>query len=161
LNIVSLQDRPELAPTVAGWLLDEFRHHRSPPLETIVARLVAQRPPQQTYVLFDGSEAVGTSSLVLNDLPTRPDLTPWLASVVVCPGFRGRGYSAPLVRHVEIAAAASADALWLYTWTAERLYARLGWEHVGWERDPDRNIDVVLMRRDLTSDHKRHNLSAR
>jgi GNAT superfamily N-acetyltransferase len=93
---------------------------------------------------------VGTASLVANDLPSRPDLTPWLASVLVRPQFRGRGYSAPLVRHVEGAAAASATVLWLYTWSAEQVYARLGWERVGLERDTDRNIEVVLMRRNLS-----------
>jgi predicted GNAT family acetyltransferase len=72
-----------------------------------------------------------------------------LASVLVRPQFRGRGYSAPLVKHVEEAAAASATVLWLYTWSAERVYARLGWERVGRERDTDRNIEVVLMKRKL------------
>jgi hypothetical protein len=55
-----------------------------------------------------------------------------------------------LVRHVEAAAAASAfPVLWLYTWSTEPLYARLGWERVGLERDSHRNIEVVLMKRDL------------
>ena len=62
-----------------------------------------------------------TASLVSNDLPSRPDLTPWLASVLVRPEFRGRGYSAPLVRHVEAAAAPIESTLWLYTWTAAPL----------------------------------------
>jgi N-acetylglutamate synthase-like GNAT family acetyltransferase len=66
----------------------------------------------------------------------RRDLTPWLASVLVLPPFRGRGHSATLVKHVEaVAAAASVGTLWLYTWTAEPLYARLGWRRVGMERD--------------------------
>jgi hypothetical protein len=30
LNIVALTDRPELAPAVPEWLLDEFRHALSP-----------------------------------------------------------------------------------------------------------------------------------
>ena len=42
-----------------------------------------------------------------------------------------------------------APILWLYTWTAEPLYARLGWERVGPERDTDRDIAVVLMKRNL------------
>jgi GNAT superfamily N-acetyltransferase len=100
-------------------------------------------------VLFDDDLAVGTASLVTNDLPSRPNLTPWLASVLVRPQFRGRGYSAPLIKHVETVAAMSATVLWLYTWSAELVYARLGWERVGMERDPDRDIEVVLMKRDL------------
>jgi predicted N-acetyltransferase YhbS len=146
-EIVSLSARPDLAPAIAGWLLDEFCHARSPSHGEQVARLLAQRAPEKTFVLFDDGVPVGTASLVTNDLPSRPDLTPWLASVLVRPEFRGRGYSAPLVRHVETAAGSS--VLWLYTWTAEPLYARLGWERVGLERDTDRNIEVVLMRRDL------------
>jgi hypothetical protein len=33
--------------------------------------------------------------------------------------------------------------------TAEPIYARLGEEHVGLARDTDRNIEVVLMKRDF------------
>jgi predicted N-acetyltransferase YhbS len=149
LNIVALTDRPELAPAVAGWLLEEFRHALSPSHDEQVAKLLAQKAPEETFVLFDDDEPVGTASLVTNDLASRSDLTPWLASVLVRPEFRGRGYSAPLVKHVEAAAARSAAVLWLYTWSAEPLYARLGWERVGLECDTDRNIDVVLMKRDL------------
>jgi GNAT superfamily N-acetyltransferase len=114
-----------------------------------VAKLLAQRAPEETFVLFDGDEPLGTASLVTNDLPSRPDLTPWLASVLVRPQFRGRGYSAPRVKHVEAAAAPLATLLWLYTWTAEPVYARLGWARVGLERDTDRDIEVVLMKRNL------------
>ena len=53
------------------------------------------------------------------------------------------------MRRVEASAtAASVRVLWLYTWTAEPLYAHLGWERVGLERDGDR--EVVLMRRPLS-----------
>jgi predicted GNAT family acetyltransferase len=149
LNIVALTDRPELAPAIAGWLLDEFRHALSPSHDEQMAKLLAQKASEETFVLFEDNVPVGTASLVMNDLPSRPDLTPWLASVLVRPQFRGRGYSAPLVKHVEATAAASAAILWLYTWTAEPVYARLGWERVGLERDTDRNIEVVLMKRDL------------
>jgi GNAT superfamily N-acetyltransferase len=150
LNIVALSQNPHLAPAVAGWLLEEFRHARSPSHDEQVAKLLAQTPAEETFVLFDNDDPVGTASLVANDLPSRADLTPWLASVLVRPQFRGRGYSTPLVKHVEGAAAASSNVLWLYTWSAEAVYARLGWQRVGPERDADRNIDVVLMRRDLT-----------
>jgi GNAT superfamily N-acetyltransferase len=149
LNIVALTDRPELAEAVSGWLLDEFRHALSPSHDEQVANLLAQKAPEETFVLFDDDVPVGTASLVTNDLPSRPDLTPWLASVVVRPQSRGRGYSASLIKHVEVAAASSVPFLWLYTWTAEPLYARLGWQRVGLERDSARDIEVVLMKRDF------------
>jgi GNAT superfamily N-acetyltransferase len=86
--------------------------------------------------------------LAHKDLETRPDLTPWLAGVFVQPAFRGRGYATALVRRVEaFASAASVRTLWLYTWTAEPLYARLGWQRAGLETDPKRGREVVLMTR--------------
>ena len=150
MNIVTLTEQPHLAPDVAEWLLDEFRHALSPTYDEQVAKLLAQKSPEETFVLFADNVPVGTASLVVSDLPSRPDLTPWLASVLVRPQFRGRGYSMPLVKHAERAAAASTTVLWLYTWSAEPVYARLGWERVGLERDTDRNIEVVLMRRNLS-----------
>jgi GNAT superfamily N-acetyltransferase len=149
LHIVALTDRLELAPAVAEWLHAEFDHVRGQSLTERITQLRAQKAPEETFVLYDHDVPVGTASLVINDLPSRPELTPWLASVLVRPEFRGRGYSTSLVRHVEATAAAMARTLWLYTWTAEPLYAHLGWERVGPERDTDRDISVVLMKRNL------------
>ncbi len=149
LNIVASNDQPDLAPVVAEWLHAEFGHARGPSLEQRLEHLRAQASPEQTFVLCDNGIPVATASLVINDLPSRPDLTPWLASVLVRPEFRGRGYSTALVRHVEAEAAPMAPTLWPYTWTAELLYARLGWAVVGPEHDTNRDIPVVLMKRDL------------
>lgn len=149
LSVITLNDKIELVSSVAEWLHAEFDHARGPSLAERIAELRTQTAPEETFILYDGDVPVGTASLVLNDLPSRPELTPWLASVVVRPEFRGRGYSAPLVRHVEKVAASMASILWLYTWTAEPLYARLGWERVGPERDVNRDIPVVLMKRAL------------
>jgi GNAT superfamily N-acetyltransferase len=150
-EIVTLSTRPALAPAVADWLLEEFRHSGSSTHEALTANLLDQPAKgEETFILFANDVPVGTASFVKHDLPSRRDLTPWLASVLVMPPFRGRGHSRALVKHVEaVAAAASVRTLWLYTWTAEPLYARLGWQQVGLERDTDRDIEVVLMRRDL------------
>ena len=100
-------------------------------------------------MLFEDGQPVGTAGLAGTDLASRPDLTPWLAGVIVLPAFRGRGYAAVLVHRVEDAARqAGVPVLWLYTTRAEGLYLRLGWETVGTERDAER--DVVLMRRRLS-----------
>jgi predicted N-acetyltransferase YhbS len=152
-RFVSIAARPDLAPMVADWLLDEFGHAGSPTHEQSVQMIRAQSASREdTFVLFADDVPVGTASLVNSDLKSRPDLTPWLASVLVRPEFRGRGYSPLLVKHVEdCAGAAAVSTLWLYTWTAEPLYARLGWQRVGIERDTDRDIEVVLMKRDLAA----------
>lgn len=87
-----------------------------------------------------------TQAVAAKDLEARPDLTPWLAEVFVHPAFRGRGYATALVRRVEaFATAASPQDVWLCTWTAEPLYARLGWHRVGLEQN--RGSAVMLTRR--------------
>ena len=149
LHTVALTDRLDLAPLVAQWLHAEFSHARGPSLPERIVHLQSQKPPEETFILYDDDVPVGTARLVVNDLPSRPDLTPWLASVVIPPELRGRGYSAPLIRHVETKATAIAPVLWLYTWTAEPLYTRMGWERVGPERDANRDLAVVLMKRNL------------
>jgi GNAT superfamily N-acetyltransferase len=92
--------------------------------------------------------ACGTASLVVDDAESRPDLSPWLASVFVAPEARGRGYARVLVTAVESAArAAGMPTLWLFTDTAEALYADLGWKPVG--TIIEQGKPECLMRRDF------------
>ena len=119
LSFVATSARPDYVPQVVDWLREEFWHAGSPSREQQIATMLSQPDrSEETFVLFDDNVPVGTASLVNNDLPSRPDLTPWLASVLV-PPFRGKGYSAALVRRVEEAAILSTTTLWLYTWSAE------------------------------------------
>ena len=84
----------------------------------------------------------------LRALAERPDLTPWLAGVFVVPEARRRGYAARLIAAVEQAGrAGSIPTLWLYTSSAERIYARAGWRTV--ETFDRRGKPTALMRRDL------------
>jgi GNAT superfamily N-acetyltransferase len=149
-TIVAVTDRPELAPVVATWLVSEFGYPGSRTVEELTAKILAPPiGPEESFVLLDQDRPVGTASLSHDDLASRRDLTPWLAGVFVEPAHRGRGYASVLVRRVEaFASAASVPTLWLYTWTAESLYARLGWERVGPETD--RGEEVMLMSRRLS-----------
>jgi GNAT superfamily N-acetyltransferase len=140
---------PVAAALVACWLHQEFGHPGGPDAAAI-ARMIAAPPdgPEESFLLLADGVPVGTASLAHDDLKARPDLTPWLAGVLVRPEHRGRGHAAALVRHVEgFARAAGVATLWLYTWSAEGLYAGLGWEREGPEQE--RGRPVVLMRRAL------------
>jgi hypothetical protein len=58
------------------------------------------------------------------------------------------------VRHVEaFAREASVSTLWLYTWTAEALYQKLGWERVGTELNRGKEM-VTLMQKVLATSHE-------
>jgi GNAT superfamily N-acetyltransferase len=118
-------------------------------VQAIVARSVAAIGPQQIFVLLLDGTPVATASLVAHDLDARPDLTPWLAGVFVVPEARRRGYATRLIATVEGACrAASIPTLWLYTLTAEQVYARAGWATVEMFFDRHGKL-AVLMRRDL------------
>jgi GNAT superfamily N-acetyltransferase len=148
-HLATLAERPDLLPTLTRWLRDH--HAPREPLAGFAARIarrVSPLGPEQCFILLVAGIPAGTASLTHRGLENRPDLTPWLANVFVAPAFRGRGHARRLVAAVE-AAARRADiaTLWLYTRSAERLYAPLGWCPAGagtCEGDP-----VTLMRRDL------------
>src|ERR1700722_3884575 len=150
-SVVSTFDRPDLVPLVAGWLWDGFwragGHSLADTLEAVKESVTA-RPMPRTFILLVGGRPVGTASLVRHDLDDRPDLTPWLAGVFVAPHVRGRGYAAHLIAAVEQAARTGAiPTLWLYTNTAERIYARAGWRTVDTIQHDGRKF--ALMRQDL------------
>ena len=151
-TIVSLAERPDLIDAVAYWQWQEWGRARGRRLASVqrdILPLAKQHSPEAGFVLLDGDIPAGTACLTLEDLDTRPDLSPWLASVFVDPAYRGRGHATALVRAVEQAAIARRYAtLWLFTWDAAPLYARLGWHEVAHEEH--HGSGVTLMRRDLS-----------
>lgn len=130
--LTTIADRPELVGTVAAWLHAAFWQYDGYTLDdtnATVARSTSRCGPQQTWVLIDGGAPVATASLAHDDLHERPDLTPWLAGVYVVPEARGRGHARTVIGAViDACRAAAIPTLWLYTNSAEGLYARLGWE---------------------------------
>ena len=153
-EIVRIAERPDLVPMVAQWLWDEWHLDAGDSFEAIrdaVAASVSPSGPPQTFVLLVDNRPVGTASLVAHDLDERPNLTPWLAGVLVIPEARGRGHVIHLIQAVEVACrSAGVGTVWLHTTDAERVYARAGWHTVEAIQRRGRSL-VTLMRRDLTS----------
>ena len=151
-RIVTIVERPDLVAVVAGWRWREFGQPDGRTLQQTrddVAASTATLGPTQCFVLLADDVPVGTASLAAEDLDERPELTPWLASVTVAPEARGRGYALALIQAVEAAArSAAVPTLWLFTNTAERVYARAGWRRVE-TVEREGKSPVALMRRDL------------
>lgn len=83
------------------------------------------------FVAMQGDMPVGTASLIADDMSIRSELTPWLASVFVLPGSRGRGIASALIKRVEVEAQANdIRRFYLYTPDQQALYQRLGWQPV-------------------------------
>lgn len=151
MEIDYLVDHPEFIPALARW------HHAqwsdlSPEgtfenrMEELRAHVRGRIPT--TVVAHAGGVLLGSASLVESDMDTRPDLTPWLASVFVAPEHRRRGIGSVLVeRVVDEARALGFVTLHLFTMDQEPLYAGLGWSVL--ERGCYRDHDVVVMHRRL------------
>ncbi|KMO28835.1 hypothetical protein VQ02_30845 [Methylobacterium variabile] len=149
--IVTTSERPDLAPVTARWRWEAFAQGQGRTFaEVAAAEAAGPGPMPRTCVLLADGEPVGMASLAAHDLDPRPDLTPWLAGVFVAPHARGRGHAARLVAAVEAQAASlGIPTMWLYTRSAEALYARIGWRTV--ESFAYRGKAYALMRRDLPS----------
>jgi GNAT superfamily N-acetyltransferase len=150
-KILALRDRPDLVPIVSRWAHEEFWARVGKSLEeTQQAFTPVPRETwlPRTFVLLEGERPAGMASAVAHDLESRPQWTPWLASVVVDRAARGRGHSRRLVRFIEgFARENGVETLWLYTWSAEGLYAKLGWRPV--ERLEQNGREVTVMNRSL------------
>lgn len=147
-----LADHRELADELARWAWAEWRMYfeaRGRTLED-ARRSFGDRAQTDALplalVAFAGGSLVGTVSLVEHDLPTRPHLTPWLASLFVVPESRRRGVASLLIARA-VAEAARLKVPALYLWTAsanaEALYLKLGWRSV--ERNEYCGKHIVVM----------------
>ena len=138
-------ETPHLA-TVAAWLHAAWWAADGWTLAAVRAELAVAAGPAApiAFVAEVAGEPLGTATLDVDDLPSRPDLSPWLASVWVAPAARGRGLATALACHVEARAAALGHGkLHLFTPDRAAFYARRGWRVLGAERW--RDVPVTLM----------------
>ena len=132
MKIVNLKDLPSCIETVAWWHYNEWgalypesdlRDFR----EDMEASLEAAVIPQ-TWVLLGGGRVWGSVSILKEDLPNHPKLSPWLANVYVEPSRRGQGYGQQLVKvAMGYAEQQNLGPLFLYTPDQVSFYEKLGW----------------------------------
>ena len=152
MNLEYLEHHARHIPALARWHHDQWsylnpRRTLDERAERLQAHLGGRRMPT-TVVAIDGDSLLGSASLIEHDLPTRTDLSPWLASVYVSAEHRRRGIGSALVRRmVEEAGALGYETLYLFTMDRERLYTGLGWGT--FERAVYNEVDIVLMSCDL------------
>jgi len=142
-----LVDHPSCIPTLAVWHNAQWSY-----LDTGVsvkqreANLLKHgtRQVPTTVVALSGSTLLGSASLITHDMDTRPDLSPWLASVYVAPPNRRQGIGSALVRRiVQETAALGFERMYLFTPDKEQLYTRLGWTVI--DRTTYRGYAQVVM----------------
>jgi predicted N-acetyltransferase YhbS len=152
LEFAYLADCPQFLPIVAGWHHDEWGYIR--PGDTVEAREERLKTEcghlqiPTTIVAVENGEPLGSVSLLEDDMDTHKHLSPWLASLFVVTRKRGQGIGAKLVmRLIEEARNLRVARLYLYTPSAEKFYARLGWSLV--ERAHYAGKPAIIMAYDL------------
>jgi GNAT superfamily N-acetyltransferase len=132
IRIVYLADYPQHIPTVARWHHDQWSHLS--PGTSLSARTERLRSTAQkgripiTFLALANEIPVGSASLVTTDMSILEQLSPWLASVYVKPGFRNAGIGSKLVlRAMREARSLQIPVLYLYTPDKQAFYIRLGW----------------------------------
>lgn len=135
------------ASMVAGWIWDEWARHEPgvtrDACEAGVHASLGSAALPCFLAAYADDQPIGCASIIAADLPSRPDLGPWLANVFVTPSWRGRGVGTALIRTATSAGCALAGTLYLYTFDTAGHYARLGWELLGTDRYVGRPITLM------------------
>lgn len=148
VEISALKDAAE-ADLAGQWVYREWARFELPAVwEQNKADIARSLDPAVTVPKFFAcriaGKPVGIASVVPHDLPTCPELGPWLANVLVLPPWRRRGMGRALVRHVMDYSRALVPTLYLYTFDQVDLYQHLGWEVV--RRDQYAGRAITIMR---------------
>jgi GNAT superfamily N-acetyltransferase len=149
VRIENIADHPALVETVARWQWGEWGH--LDPDDSLAARIASLRDQMPdriptTSIALEGGEPLGTASLVMHDMDTHRELSPWLASVYVAPAARGRGVASALVRRVVgQAAAMGVMRLYLFTESARGLYEKLGWQMIAEEHFQGHLVTIMAI----------------
>jgi GNAT superfamily N-acetyltransferase len=149
MQIELLADHPLLVRVISGWHFDEWSDRypgttRAAWTWELAGRCERDRIPV-TFVAMVDSEPIGSASLVVCDMDTRPELSPWLAAVYVLPAFRRRGIATALVTHaLTQARQLGVGQLYLWTDTAASLYSQLGRCPLGEESYKGKRVLVMV-----------------
>ncbi len=126
MEIIPLHRVPDYAPILAHWSYTEWYRTRSMDFSLVLRayqeRARSDRVPL-SFVAIEGSLPAGMVTLKRDDLWSRKDLNPWLASLYVMPEYRRGGMGQALIRAVTTRAAELGY---------DRLYLFLGHHDRGW-----------------------------
>lgn len=151
MKIIDLRDARHHLETLACWHHEQWsEYNEGESLQQRIERMtdyLGDSYIPSTFIAIDDI-LLGSAAIVDNDMQTRPELSPWLASVYVNPARRNLGIGSKLVKHVMSTASTNQiDELYLFTPDRTAFYLNLGWEIV--DNEHYRGHDVTIMRCDL------------
>lgn len=139
---------------LAAWLYEQWGYfHDHDSVDRRMGELRERLDPTRIPMAFvalssdaSGAIPIGTASLTADDLETRPDLTPWLASVFVPAEYRRAGVGVALVRAVVAQARfLGVGTLYLFTEDRSEFYAQLGWTFANQENYRGHPVTVMTI----------------
>ncbi|OAI20562.1 GCN5 family acetyltransferase [Methylomonas lenta] len=148
MTIIDLMHEPQHIPILAAWHHQEWAHlNPGASLEKRIQKMQAYLSDEwlpSTYICKRGGQLIGSAAVVACDMDSRPELTPWLASVCVAPTFRCQGVGSKLVQHaMHQARQVGVGKLFLFTPDQERFYQALGWTTIAEEIYRDCSVKVM------------------
>ena len=148
MKIEYLADHKTMIPTITRWYFNEWGVNYTTVTKLDISKSVRAHCNKDripvALVALEGDALVGVVCLKTNDMPTRPELTPWLAGLFVTPSHRGKGIGKKLVFALEkMAANLGIEKLYLYTADREVFYQRLNWQTK--EKDTYLDNKVTIM----------------
>ncbi|MEJ5041576.1 GNAT family N-acetyltransferase [Pseudomonas sp. B21-036] len=129
-----LSNHPHHSDTLARWLHEQFAYeYADVPLAQWQQEFAHGQTDGSLYSLLalDDDNLLGSASLARDDLPLRPDLSPWLACVFVSPQARGQGLAETLIEGICTKARALGHThLYLHTHDRAEYYHKRGWQYL-------------------------------
>ncbi len=134
-SIEYLTAHPKDIPTIAGWHMKQWGNILPDfTLETYARFLSAHYErggiPTMFVAVHEG-QVIGTAALEDDDMDTRPELTPWLASLYTDEKYRHNGVGEALVKKViEEAKRLEVKKLYLFTPDRQHYHERFGFKTI-------------------------------
>lgn len=144
---------------IADWYFEEWET----PLNKTINRLSGSEDGGLYFQLVakHKGEVVATGGLsdivnLQNVYPEYKNYGPWVALLYTSPKFRNQGIGAALLKQIEEEAVRlHFEKIYLYTFTAEPLYRKSGWQPI--QRVRYKNHDTVVMEKEIVSISLREN----
>lgn len=131
MSLHYLVDVPQVIPTVAKWYYHQWPALFKDEADSIheLQQVCYRNQLPLCLVEMKNNEVLGTAALLIQDMETYPQHSPWLACVYVSELYRGQGIGKKIV----LAATDKARQLGvkkLYLWTdhQKKFYEKLGWQ---------------------------------
>jgi N-acetylglutamate synthase-like GNAT family acetyltransferase len=150
MQILDLREEPQHIPILAAW-----HHHQWSSLNPD-GSLEKRIAKMQDYLSDDfvpstliakTDKLLGSAAIVENDMDTKPELTPWLASVFVAPQYRNQGIGSRLVKQLmQQAKQTGIEAIYLFTPDQVNFYQKLGWEVFSSEEYRGHSVTIMWVR---------------